>query len=105
MPVVPPVEENPCTCETCGHVFQSYLYRAVGVVNRSLVDRDGNIVFDLVVVCKYCSTVFHWHTKEKSMQEMSKNYQSMFELLETLHSPGIERPSESAIIQKTNETG
>lgn len=105
MPGVPVVEENPCRCEKCGHVFMSYLHRVIGQENKVLIDRDGNVIFDLVVTCKYCITVFHWHTKEKTMQEMSKNYQSMFELLETLHSPGIERPSESAIIQKTNETG
>lgn len=104
MPSVPAVEENPCACEKCGHVFLSYLHRVVNK-DKLLIDRDGNVVFDLVVTCKYCNTVFHWHSKEKTMQEMSKNYQDMFELLQTLHAPSVVSRGESAIIEPTIETG
>ncbi len=82
---MPAVNDKPVLCQQCGREFGSYVYRIVVVDGGnqavSLVDRDGDQVYDLVKVCKSCSTVYHWHTKEKTIAENSRIYQTAFEQL------------------------
>jgi transcription elongation factor Elf1 len=83
---LPDVKECPITCETCGHESVSFLKRDVNGA-LSLVDRDGDIVYDLVKACRYCGGMFHWHSKEKTLQENAKIYQEMIGLLSELNKP------------------
>lgn len=94
---LPTLQEVFCTCEKCGHEFSSWLRREVSGV-PSLVDREGNLIYDLVLCCKFCGTVFHWHTKDRSIQENSKIYQDLFEALESaLHAPVERRKNEPTV--------
>ena len=47
------VEERPVACERCGHEFLSYIYRVVNGDEEILVDRDNDVVYDLVKVCRF----------------------------------------------------
>ncbi len=99
----PTVEDNPVLCKQCGRQYSSYMYRVVNAGEEqavSLIDRDNCVVYDLVIVCFSCSTVFYWHTKEKTLQENSKVYQTAFEQLMSYYAN-----RESAIIKETNSTG
>lgn len=88
---MPTVQEQRILCQKCGHESTSFLRRDInGVV--SLIDRDGDVVYDLVKVCHYCGELFHWHSKEKTLQENSKAYQDLFELLVNLNKPSGRNP-------------
>ena len=100
---VPAVEDNPVLCRQCGRQFNSFMYRKVtagGEDAVSMVDRDGELIYDLVKVCR-CGVVFHWHTKEQTIVKNSSVYQTAFEQLMSHYVS----KDESAIITKTTETG
>lgn len=80
------VEEMVVTCRKCGHVFQGYLHRKIGG-ESALIDRDGDVIYDLVKTCHFCGEVFHWHSSYRTMQETSKIYHDLFDLLQTLYAP------------------
>ena len=87
---VPTVDDKPVTCEKCGHEFKSFMYRVVTTEQGetlTLIDRDNDVVYDLVKVCHYCRTVFHYHTKEKTLIQHSAIYQSAFEKLMSHYQP------------------
>lgn len=97
----PAVEDNPVLCRQCGREFSSYMYRKVTAGEEdavSMVDRDGELIYDLVKVCR-CGSVFHWHTKEATIVKNSSVYQTAFEQLMSHYAK-----KDDAIIQKV-ETG
>ena len=86
------MEERPVACERCGHEFLSYIYRVVNGDEEILVDRDNDVVYDLVKVCRFCRTVFHWHTKDRTIQKHTEAYQTLFPML---FAPALEAENES----------
>lgn len=102
----PTVDEKQVLCNKCGHVFASYLWRAVETESGkadTLVDRDNDVIYDLVKVCHYCGEVFHYHTKEKTMVRHSAIYQDAFEtLMKHYRQPPLETALESVIIDSDN---
>lgn len=95
--------DEPVLCDKCGREFSIVIYRVVTVDDvqvRTLIDRDGDVVYELVKVCKSCKTVFHWHSKEQAMVKAEAVYQMAFDLLNALY-----QPAESAIIKGENSTG
>ena len=87
------VEEMIVPCRKCGHVFQCYIQRKIGG-ESALIDRDGDVIFDLVKTCHYCKEVFHWHSNTRQMQETSAIYHELFDLLQTIYAP-TERKDQS----------
>lgn len=81
---LPSFRDDLVVCEKCGREFQSYRFRVLmsdGAEVRTLIDRDNDVIYDLVKVCRSCSTVFHWHTKEAAIKHNSAVYQTAFEQL------------------------
>lgn len=94
VPALPALDEAPVLCKKCGHKFSSYLSRTIGG-ETCLIDRDGNVIFDLVVTCRFCKDVFHWHSSTKEMQKMATAYQDMFDvLMKSLYAPGNSHKTE-----------
>lgn len=62
-------EELPALCRNpdCGHEFLGFRIRVIEG-QQVLVDLEGNVVYELAMVCRYCTVVFTWHTSHKMMQ-------------------------------------
>lgn len=109
-PAQPKVDDTVVKCAKCERQFNSYRWRIFKVNEgeaKVLVDRDGLVIYDLVLVCS-CSTVFHHHTKEETLKRHAELYQSALDAYEKLmqhYRPPLEAKTESAIIASDNSTG
>lgn len=101
-PVLPTVDDTVVKCSKCEREFMSYRWRiftgSEGAA-KVLVDRDGLVLYDLVLVCS-CKTVFHHHTKEETLKRHAEMYQSALSTYEKL----MRHYSSGAIINSDNST-
>lgn len=106
-PAVPTVDDQVVRCGKCPREFLSYRWRIMKVFDgeaRVMVDRDGLVIYDLVLVCS-CGTVFHHHTKEETLKKHAQVYQSALSAFEILMKHYQPRPVESAIINADKPSG
>ena len=105
-PVKPAVDDTIVKCSRCEREFMSYRWRIMKVAKgeaRVLVDRDGLVIYDLVLVCS-CSVVFHHHTKEETLKKHAELYQSALSAYERLMAHYAEPTREDAIITPDNQS-
>lgn len=96
------VDDTLVSCKHCEREFNSYRWRIFKIADgeaRVLVDRDGFVLYDLVLVCS-CGTVFHHHTKEDTLKKHAELYQSALSAYEKL----MQHYQPSAIIQTENKS-
>lgn len=101
---LPTVDDTLVKCGKCPREFGSYRWRkftaSEGEV-RVLVDRDGLVIYDLVLVCS-CGVVFHHHTKEETLKKHAELYRSALSAYERLMRYYVKTEAEGAIISDDN---
>jgi hypothetical protein len=107
-PVAPVVVDELVYCAgKCERQFTSYRWRMVhvhGVETRVLVDRDGFVIYDMVLVCS-CGSVFHHHTKDETLRRHAEAYRETVSAYEKLMKHYEKRGDGGAIITGDNLTG
>lgn len=70
------ITDGPATCRHCGQVFESYRIRKIND-RPLLIDLNGNLIFELVLMCHACNERWIWRHSFEPMYQDNLKYKRL----------------------------